>query len=328
MIEEVSQHIYKITIPLPNSPLKALNSYLIKGDGRFLLIDTGMNRQECLDAMTAALKKLEVDTTKTDFFITHVHSDHLGLAGTLKTPTSKVYLSALEDKLVNITPEESEHKWRGIYNTMARFGYPENELLKSWENHPGKKYGGNCPVIFTHLQENDILSIGDYTLRLIQTPGHSPCHQCLYDEKKQILFCGDHILFDITPNITYWDELDNALKSYLDNLDKVAKLDVKLVLPGHRRIMNDHLKRIEELKRHHAERLKEALTALADGDKSAWEVAPHIAWDIKAASWEVFPPAQKWFAFGETIAHMQYLEKDGKIKSRLQKGKIIYSRVN
>jgi glyoxylase-like metal-dependent hydrolase (beta-lactamase superfamily II) len=97
MIQEVSPQIYKIAIPLPNSPLKALNSYLIKGDGRFLLIDTGMNRQECLDAMTTALKKLDVDTTKTDFFITHVHSDHLGLTGTLKTPTSKVYFSEIED---------------------------------------------------------------------------------------------------------------------------------------------------------------------------------------------------------------------------------------
>jgi glyoxylase-like metal-dependent hydrolase (beta-lactamase superfamily II) len=165
---------------------------------------------------------------------------------------------------LKITPEENECKWKGFYNTFARYGFPEDELWKSWENHPGKKYGGNCPVTFTHVKESDILSIGDYKLRVIETPGHSPCHQCLYDDKNKILFCGDHILFDISPNITYWDELDNALKSYLENLDKVAKLEVKLVLPGHRRIMNDHRKRIEELKKHHGERLKEAMEAMGD----------------------------------------------------------------
>ena len=79
MIEEVAANVYKIEIPLPESPLKSVNSYVIKGKDRNLMIDTAMNREECLNAMMAGLRELAVDIRKTDFFITHLLSDHLGL---------------------------------------------------------------------------------------------------------------------------------------------------------------------------------------------------------------------------------------------------------
>ncbi len=68
MTEMMLPNLYRIEIPLPKNPLKALNSYLIKGDGRFLIIDTGMNREECQEAMFTALEELKVDLKKTDFF--------------------------------------------------------------------------------------------------------------------------------------------------------------------------------------------------------------------------------------------------------------------
>jgi glyoxylase-like metal-dependent hydrolase (beta-lactamase superfamily II) len=90
MIEELLTDLYRVEIPLPRSPLKALNSYIVKGNGRFLIIDTGMNREECLRPMRSALQKLDIDLNKTDFFITHLHADHSGLVGVLATDTSKI----------------------------------------------------------------------------------------------------------------------------------------------------------------------------------------------------------------------------------------------
>jgi glyoxylase-like metal-dependent hydrolase (beta-lactamase superfamily II) len=81
LYEKILPDIYRIEVPLPKSPLKALNSYLVKGDGRYLLIDTGLNRKECKQALFSGLDELHVDLTKTDIFITHLHSDHMGLAG-------------------------------------------------------------------------------------------------------------------------------------------------------------------------------------------------------------------------------------------------------
>ena len=44
MIEEVLPNLYKMEIPLPRNPLKAVNSYVIKNNERNLMIDTGMGR--------------------------------------------------------------------------------------------------------------------------------------------------------------------------------------------------------------------------------------------------------------------------------------------
>jgi|GEM_PF-3582690 len=54
---------------------------------------------------------------------------------------------------------------------------------------------------------------------------------CLYDEDKKILFSRDHIPFDITPNISYW-EGHEALEEYLKSLDKIYELDMEITLPG------------------------------------------------------------------------------------------------
>ncbi|TEB10479.1 hypothetical protein Psfp_04164 [Pelotomaculum sp. FP] len=43
MIEVMFPNFYRLEVPLPKTPLKYLNSYLIKGQGRNLLIDTGLN---------------------------------------------------------------------------------------------------------------------------------------------------------------------------------------------------------------------------------------------------------------------------------------------
>ena len=43
-MEEVLKGLYRIEVPLPRSPLKYLNSYVVKGKDRHLIIDTGMKR--------------------------------------------------------------------------------------------------------------------------------------------------------------------------------------------------------------------------------------------------------------------------------------------
>jgi len=93
MIEEILANFYRIEIPLPGNPLKAINSYVIKTPDRNLMIVTGWNREKCRQAMQAGLRDLEVDLRKTDFFITHFHIDHVGLVSNLTAETSKIYFN-------------------------------------------------------------------------------------------------------------------------------------------------------------------------------------------------------------------------------------------
>jgi glyoxylase-like metal-dependent hydrolase (beta-lactamase superfamily II) len=320
MIEEISANLYKIEIPLPKSPLKALNSYVIKNTERNLIIDTGWNQEECLQAMQAGLKELGVDIGKTDFFITHLHADHFGLVPNLITDSSKIYFNQPDaDRF------KSGFRLDEFLNFARLSGYPENELQRALQSHPGLKFRAKESLAFHILNEGDTLSTGDYAFKCIETPGHTLGHMCLYEPGKKIFVSGDHILNDITPNIQLWSDEWNPLKEYLASLDKVYELDIELVLPGHRSLFKNCKDRIQELKHHHRNRLDEIISILEKGCMNAFQVASKMSWDIISDSWDLFPVSQKWFATGEAIAHLKYLKEKGIIRSEMRKQKIIFS---
>jgi len=319
MIEEILPNFYKLEIPLPRNPLKATNSYLIKASERNLMIDTGMNRKECMNAMQECLGELGVDLRKTDFFITHLHADHLGLVSNLKTETSVIYFNQPDsDRIKSIT------RWDDMIHFTLMNGFPENELHSVFNEHPGYKYGSRGDLSFKILKEGDIINIEDYTFECIETPGHSMGHMCLYEPYKKVLVAGDHILSDITPTIQLRSDGENPLKEYLASLDKVNELDVDLVLPGHRSIFRNCKERIQELKHHHERRTDEILSILEKGSQNAYQVASQMNWDIPYDSWDLFPLVQKWFATGEAMAHLKYLEDNEMVRRELKEQKIVF----
>jgi len=320
MIEEILTDLYKIEIPLPKNPLKAINSYVIKNTGRNLIVDTGWNQKECMNAMQAGLRELGVDIRKTDFFITHLHADHFGLVSNLMTDNSKIYFNQPDaDRF------RSGFRLDDFVNFARLNGYPENELQTALQNHPGLKFRARADLAFHILKEGDTLSIGDYVFKCIETPGHTLGHMCLYEPNKKIFVSGDHILNDITPNIQLWSDEWNPLKEYMASLDKVYELDMELVLPGHRSIFKNCRERIQDLKHHHQNRLNEIISILGKGSKNAFRVASKMSWDIISDSWDLFPVSQKWFATGEAIAHLKYLKEKGIIRSEIRKQKIVFS---
>lgn len=314
MIDEIKKNLFRIIVPLPNSPLRSVNSYVICGEERNLIIDTGLNRKECLDALLKGVSDLAVDLAKTDFFITHFHTDHLGLVGEIATEHSNVFFNKPEiDWMV------TWGGWEAMLEYGALNGFPRSELEAALKQHPGNRFApGKIPEIQV-VGDGSAISIGDYKFRCISTPGHSPGHICLYEAHNKLLISGDHVLGDITPNIQCWSDAQNPLKDYMDSLDKVRVLDMDLVLPGHRSLVTEPTKRIDELKAHHHNRLEEVLAILADGAAHAYQVASRMRWDIEAPSWEQFPVTQKWFATGEAIAHLRFLE-DTKAIRRTERG--------
>jgi glyoxylase-like metal-dependent hydrolase (beta-lactamase superfamily II) len=322
MIEEILTNIYKIEIPLPKNPLKVLNSYALKGEERNLIIDTGWNQQECMDAMQAGLSELEIDIRKTDFFITHFHTDHLGLVSSLVTDMSKIYFNQPDADRIKSGIFVDNHD---LMNFARLNGFPEKELQRVTRTHPSFKFRSKRPLSFHILKEGDTLRISDYVFNCVETPGHSKGHMCLYEPTKKILVAGDHILGDITPTIVLWSDEWNPLKEYLESLSKVYELDIELVLPGHREIFKDPKERIQELKHHHQKRLDEIIFILEKSKMNAFEVASQMTWDIIYDSWDLFPVSQKWFATGEAISHLKYLEEKGIIHKQIKGQKAVYS---
>jgi len=307
--ETILPHLHVVEVPLPQSPLKTLNAYVVSGPDRTLVIDTGFNRPECLAALQEGLHDLRVDLDRTDFFITHLHADHFGLVSQLVRPERTIYFN---------TPDaETIRSWNGWEDTVAsagRNGFPADKLQTAIRNHPGYRFLAYMPKEMTLLEDGTPLSVGDYHFRCVSTPGHTAGHLCLYEPQKHLLIAGDHLLYDITPNITCWKENINPLRSYLASLDKMEGLDIDLVLPGHRRRFGNPAARIAELREHHKKRNEEILTILRSGPRHAYETAARMTWDLDCPSWEDFPIAQRWFATGEALAHLRYLEEKGIVR--------------
>jgi glyoxylase-like metal-dependent hydrolase (beta-lactamase superfamily II) len=323
MIEEIRKDLYRIVIPLPNNPLRSVNSYVIRGAERNLIIDTALNRKECLDAFLKGVNDLAVDLAKTDFLVTHFHTDHLGLVGEVATKSSKLLFN------------QPELNWMldwGGWDVMLGYGavngFPRSELEAALKQHPGNRFAPSGFPDIQIIEDGTALSVGDFAFRCVSTPGHSPGHICLYEAHQKLLISGDHVLGDITPNIQCWSDTQNPLKDYLDSLDKVRGLDVALMLPGHRSLITRPAQRIDELEGHHRNRLNEILAILTQGPAHAYQVASQMKWDIDAPSWEQFPVTQKWFATGEAIAHLRYLEESKAVRRIPERTETEYELVN
>ncbi len=312
LAELVIPGLYRLEIPIPKNPLKATNCYIIKGTERSLVIDTGLRIPEALQALRTGLEELQVDLSLTDIFITHMHSDHSGLIPDIKAPSSVVYASAADAAIINQFATVKSG-WDNLFNAACRNGFSSEEARQAIERHPGYKGSLAKTIDFTIVKDGDVITIDDFHLTCIETPGHSPGQVCLYEPNKKLLFSGDHILGDISPNITHWWDTGNPLGSFLDSLNKIEPLAIKLVLPGHRRVFTDCQGRITELKQHHQHRLDEAFTILSAGPLTAYQVAGHMTWDMSYRSWDQFPPPQKFFATGEARAHLRHLEVQGLI---------------
>lgn len=315
MITQVADNIFTIQIPLPNNPLRWLNSYIIPGGhgGRNLIIDTGFKIPECYKALTEGLRELSIDLSQTDVFLSHLHADHTGNAHLLAQAGCRIIMGETDYKRLGI-----------VQSTMSanclraqQEGLSVQELDIIFAKNPAVLYAPG-PFEAAVVNDGDHLSYGGYDFQCIATPGHTPGHICLYDSEKKLILLGDHVLFDITPNITFWAGVDDSLKNYLDSLEQMKALDVEIALPAHRNCSNLSLsQRIDQLEKHHAARLNELEGVIKDRPGlSANQLAGLITWQIRARNWADFPPAQKWFAVGEAIAHLDYLVNAGRISRK------------
>lgn len=322
MIEEIASDFYRIEIPLPETLLKFVNSYVIRARERNLIIDTGMYNDKCFNVMQAALKKLDVDLKKTDFFITHCHGDHIGLVSRLTHAGSIVYINELEAQII------SKIKTGVLLSEIKAFllmsGFPEKDPKKILPPRVEREYKTRDTLPFRFVEDTDIIERGEYRFTCVKTPGHSKGHMCLYEPDKKILVAGDHILKDITPGIQGRVDSENPLKEYLSSLDKVYTLDIDTVLPGHRALFGNSKNRIEEIKEHHRQRNHEVLAILQEGSRNIYEVASQMTWNVDCDSWDSFPVVQSFFATGEAFAHLKYLEKKGEIQRKMEGQTAVY----
>jgi glyoxylase-like metal-dependent hydrolase (beta-lactamase superfamily II) len=309
MIEQLwgSPDIFRILVPLPENPLKGLNVYVLRTKEQALVIDTGFRREECRKALWDGISELGLDLSKTSLFLTHLHSDHTGLVWDFVNKGIPVYMSKRE---ISYQKRLEKTAFETLFPRFRREGFPDELLKRQVTENQGSAYSARPGYPVNPVEDNASFMVGEYEVKAFCTPGHTPGHMVLYLPEQQLLFSGDHVLFDISPNITSWPEVEDSLGDYLESLKRLRNLPVQAVFPAHRGVKGNLATRIDELLAHHERRLTELKKAIdVYPGANAYELAGHLSWSMRGLSWDQFPPGQKWFAVGETMAHLDHLAK-------------------
>ena len=315
--------VYRVDVPLPDNPLKNLNCYVVQDSGETLIIDTGFNRKECLDALLEGLAELDADWEKTNLFLTHLHADHTGLAPTLmKDKPGKMYMSrvdyaVLEGLMVG-------EVWKVSDANFIAEGFTQEQINILHSGNPARGFEPECFFDVEELEDGDVITVGKWKFQCILVPGHTPGQMILYQREEQLLFTADHILFDITPNITCWVGTADSLGNYLDSLVKTRDIPIRTALPAHRKNDMNVYERMDEIVEHHLKRLKETVDAIQQFPGShATKIAACLRWSMRGKTWEEFPLSQRWFAVGETIAGLSGVQRLCGAESRRRQKRLL-----
>jgi glyoxylase-like metal-dependent hydrolase (beta-lactamase superfamily II) len=242
--------------------------------------------------------------------VTHFHPDHMGNAAWLTERFDVDLWCAQAEYLIGQmawrTGEARDNEPR--LRHYRRNGCSEEALaaLRQRGNHYPRLVP-TMPTAFREIRDGDALAIGGRRWSVIVGRGHSPEHAALWCEETGVLISGDQVLPRITTNISVWPDQPwgNPLRLYLDSLDRFRGIGAgALVLPAHGLPFRGLPERLAELRTHHAARLAETLDAITE-PRSAADIVP-VLFRRELDS------HQLGFALGEALAHLHFVEADGR----------------
>jgi glyoxylase-like metal-dependent hydrolase (beta-lactamase superfamily II) len=244
--------------------------------------------------------------------VTHMHFDHVGLAGRVRQASGAWIAMHPADQAVFARPD---------YRSADRAVAVEAEFLHGLGASPAEAAAAvgtaeqwekftTIALPDRLLTDGELADVPGWKLRAVHTPGHTPGHLCFVDERTRRLFSGDHVLPRITPNISVQRGAPpDPLGDYLDSLARTRDLDVDEVLPAHEWRFRGLPGRVDAIAAHHERRLAELLAAIRRRPGSTpWQLAGELTW---SRPWDQYSGQMRIFAVTETAAHAHLLERRG-----------------
>lgn len=313
--------VHRIEIPIP-FPLQTVNVYLID-DRPLTLVDAGIKTKTSFEALKKALEAFGVELRSIErILITHGHIDHYGLAKQIASSSgARVYLHEIDyGRIRSIL-----HALGFLKAILLRNGIPEQMVEEAL------RYIESAQSLADPLDEAFFLNDGDsipfrsMAWKAIHCPGHSPGLLCYHWPDERILFSGDHLLKEITPNpILNVPEPRlpfryPSLKQYLASLEKIEAMDLALLLPAHGEEVVDVRGLIRKIQVHHQERMERIVSILSQGEKTAFEVAMEL--------FSGLPPFEVFLGISEALGHLDILKERGMVRVAVRGEKDYYGLV-
>jgi glyoxylase-like metal-dependent hydrolase (beta-lactamase superfamily II) len=164
------------------------------------------------------------------------------------------------------------------------------------------------------VRDGQVVSVGDVSLTVVATPGHSADHAAFFLDAERGLFTGDSVLGRGTSVI---DPPEGDLVQYLRSLKRMRDLGPRTIYPGHGPIALGAVAKLDEYIEHRAMREAQVLAALRDGPRTPEEMVPGI--------YAEYPPELHPLAARSVLAHLLKLEAEGRAEKRSKGGIVRWS---
>lgn len=328
-MKEILPGIYLMPLTLSGFTPDSVNMYIIQTPEGLVSIDTGWDSPPAMASMEEQLR--EIGATFSDIkkvLVTHGHIDHMGIIPRLKDAYgTKFYLPANEVNLINVRFTDVDNFVPMTDAFLKTHGVPAAELIPPEIQLPiPPNLSTTKPDVL--LYSGDEIKVGEYNLKVIGVPGHTPGHIAYYEPVKKFIFSGDMLLPTIATNAALHVQLmDNPLKLYMDSLLTLKALDIDLVLPGHEYVFSKPRRRIEELIRKQAQKAEEIRRTFDDGKvKTAYEVSRFLAESSRTglSNWHKMLGWERRFAVLQSVAHLEALKCAGELRLEERSGIYYY----
>ncbi len=311
--------IHRIALPTPFL-VGRVNCYLIE-DEPLTLIDTGPNSGKSLDDLERALAAHDRRIEDLELIVvTHQHMDHLGLLEILaRRSGAQVAAFHLLGPYLESFSRSATADDEFAQAIMRRHGVPDDLATVLGSLAAAFRAFGSSGRVTVPLHDGEELRLRDRTLRIFHRPGHSPSDTILWDEEREILIAGDHLLARISSNPLVSRPLTGdpagppgprprALLQYMESLQATRELPARLVLPGHGDPVLEHAELIDERLRMHRRRAARVLQILDGQPLSAYEIALRM--------WGNVAVTQAYLTLSEVLGHLDLLVEAGQAIER------------
>ena len=308
---EVAPGILWVRMRLPFQ-LNHINLWVLEDGDGWTVVDCGLRDESTAEAWKALFAGAMGGRPVRRVIVTHLHPDHVGLAGWLVRRFGvRLWMSRTDyllcRNLVADTDQEAPEEGIRFYRAA---GFPD-EALETYKTRFGGFGRGvyHLPNAFQRIQDGDRIEIGGRTWEVTVGRGHAPEHACLWCREENIFISGDQILPRISSNVSVFPtEPDaNPLQDWIDSCARLRSLlpDDVLVLPAHNEPFRGARLRLQELIDGHEHNM-EKLVALCEDPKRAVECFPAL-FRSRITSGNYL------MATGESLAHLNCLRSRGAI---------------